>query len=52
MVVGMKKSVPSSSGGINSEPSLVNVGMVTSISAIAMPMTIFLCPKDHWAAGS
>ncbi len=38
-VVGMYRIEPSSSGGMASDPSCVNTGMVTSTTAAAAPIT-------------
>jgi hypothetical protein len=52
IVVGMYSSVPSSSGGMNSEPRWVNTGTVTMTSAAAAPMTAHFHRNDQWTTGS
>ena len=50
-VVGMYSSVPSSSGGMNSDPSLKNTGTVRTITRNATAMVFHLCSRANSQTG-
>ena len=51
IVVGIYSSEPSSSGGMNSDPSFSNVGTLTATSATAPAITAHFQRSDHAATG-